>query len=68
LWWCDSTHGFGQDRTNDTDNPISHGLSKRLFQSPGPLKEIASIAEVSPLKLKEEVDLEWSEEPQEWAD
>ena len=24
--------------------------------------------EVSPLKLKEEVDLEWSEEPQEWAD
>ena len=31
-------------------------------------KAIASIGEVSPLKLKEEVDLEWSEEPQEWAD
>jgi hypothetical protein len=24
--------------------------------------------EVSPLKLEEEVDLDWSEEPQEWAD
>ena len=34
----------------------------------GPPKATASIAEVSPLKLKEEVDLEWSEEPQEWAD
>ena len=34
----------------------------------GPPKAIASIAEVSPLKLKEEVDLEWSEEPQEWAE
>ena len=29
----------------------------------GPLK-----VEASPLKLKEEVDLEWSEEPQEWAE
>lgn len=43
------------------------------FNRPMFHRPIASIArcfigEASPLKLKEEVDLEWSEEPQEWAD
>ena len=31
-------------------------------------RPIASTGEASPLKLMEDIDLEWSEEPQEWAD
>ena len=31
-------------------------------------RPIVSIGEASPLKLKEEVDLEWREKPQEWTD
>ena len=38
------------------------------FNRPMFHRPIASIGEASPLKLKEEVDLEWSEEPQEWAE
>jgi hypothetical protein len=46
----------------------------RLLQSPDcfnrPIASIARcfIGEASPLKLKEEVDLKWSEEAQEWAE